>query len=123
MIVESDYVKLEKIKGVVKTTYTVKYMTLPIAKACVKLRKDNFLEPLPYLLDMSSINLRDRRAVMYLSSPEAAEGIQSLAVITDSIALRFCINLFIPLFKYYLPVKAFLAEDEDLAREWARGCL
>ena len=110
---ENEHVRLERTKGIIKVTYSVEHMTLPIARECVRDRIWMFSDTL-FLVDHSSIKTLDRDASKYLASKAAFQGISKCALLTDKLLLKLVFNLYFSIIKQPSSVKYFTSEEDGV---------
>jgi len=117
--VENEYVRFEIIEEILIATYKVKSITLDIAMKVVSTRKEFMANKMYHALikDDSTISI-DKKARDYFASDEGIEGIQSVAVLTDSIYKSTLMNFFIKILPPKMPVKLFNSEQKAL--DWLK---
>jgi hypothetical protein len=114
--VENEYVHLEIKEEILIATYKVKSITYDIAIKVVNFRKDFMADKKYHALikDDNTISI-DKKARDFFASKEGIEGIQSVAVLTNSIYKSTLMNFFIKILPPKMPVKLFNTEQKALA--------
>lgn len=114
-ILENEYVHLELNNGIIIGTYKSNIITLNAAIEVVALRKKmSGNKSFPTLIKDYSVIRIEKKAREYFASDVGSQGIESVAVLTDSIYKSALMNFFIKVLPPKMPVKLFNNEKEAL---------
>jgi len=117
-IISNEFVKYEIIDNLLIATYTVSVITFDIAKNVVKLRSEFTNRTYPILIkDYTTVKI-DKKAREYFASDEGSNGIECVAVLTNSIYKLTLMNFFMKVLPPKMPVRLFNNEKDAL--QWLK---
>lgn len=118
-VFENDFMKLEKINGVLHGTYKTGLVDLELAKKIVQIRID-FIngKSMPLILKQDGLKGINREARNYLNSETGIIGVSAGAIIANSAFEAHLGNFFIKITTNKPKIPARVFKEEKAAVEW-----
>lgn len=119
--VETQFVTLQVIEGILNATYKPSVIDLEVAKEAVRVRKEYCQnKTFPHLIMDASVAKLTKDARDFLSSEEATEGIAAAAIITNSVFKQTMVNFWITVTRPKIPVRLFIKKTDaaDWLKDW-----